>query len=291
MNHIDLENQPVPQVGVGIRLRAAREAAGITIPELAARLHVLARIVEDIESEHFERLGARVYVRGHLRSYAREVGLPWREIEPLAADPVSCPPELVCMAPTPRWKAQLELLGHRSVYLILTIAIVAPIVWLASHRQLPDLAAPVSLSANAVADSGAVPASIDAQTTAVQRPQLAPASLALRLPSAPATEAWTESEADFQPASGGEWRFVFSEDSWFELYAPDGRRVEHRLVKAGEALDFSAALVGRVALGNASAVRVSHGEESIDLAAFLSGNVARFEITAGGEPVPRFGDG
>lgn len=284
----------VGSTGLGRQLRQAREAAGLSVAELAARMHVLARIVEDIENDCFQCLGADIYIRGHLRSYAREVGLPWSEIETRCPSaPRVAGSELTCLAPRPRWQARLEALAHRSVYLVLTAAIVVPIVWLAGSRQLPVAGEPLALI-ESQARPGSVPVSAVVQPPETERaPQLAPASLAPRLPVA-ATEGAQEPAG--APASAGSqenpaWHFLFDDESWFELYDPAGRRVVHELVQAGSELEFPAERVGRVALGNASGVRVLRNGERLDLVPFQQGNVARFAVSSQGDPVPRSGDG
>ena len=55
--------------GCGERLRAAREAAGLSVDDVALRLHMPARVVRSLESEDWSRLGAPVFVRGQVRSY------------------------------------------------------------------------------------------------------------------------------------------------------------------------------------------------------------------------------
>ena len=61
-------------VGIGARLRAARERRGLTVLQAAEKLHVDARVLEGLEVGNFEPLGAAVYVRGHLRRYAELIG-------------------------------------------------------------------------------------------------------------------------------------------------------------------------------------------------------------------------
>ena len=61
--------------GCGQRLKQAREAAGMSIDDVAARLHMPARIVSSLEAEDWSRLGAPVFVRGQVRSYSRLMGL------------------------------------------------------------------------------------------------------------------------------------------------------------------------------------------------------------------------
>src|SRR5262249_27446007 len=60
--------------GIGARLRAAREAKGLTVLQAAEKLHADTRILEALETEDFAVLGAEVYVRGPLRRYAELLG-------------------------------------------------------------------------------------------------------------------------------------------------------------------------------------------------------------------------
>jgi cytoskeleton protein RodZ len=60
--------------GIGARLRAGREKLGLTVLQVAERIHTDPKIVEAIEAENFEVLGAPVYARGHIRHYADLVG-------------------------------------------------------------------------------------------------------------------------------------------------------------------------------------------------------------------------
>ncbi|MBS0418333.1 MAG: DUF4115 domain-containing protein [Proteobacteria bacterium] len=60
--------------GIGARLRAGREKLGLTVLQVAERIHTDPKIVESIEAESYEALGAPVYARGHIRHYADLVG-------------------------------------------------------------------------------------------------------------------------------------------------------------------------------------------------------------------------
>lgn len=60
--------------GIGARLRAGREKLGLTVLQVAERIHTDPKIVDAIEAENFEVLGAPVYARGHIRHYADLVG-------------------------------------------------------------------------------------------------------------------------------------------------------------------------------------------------------------------------
>lgn len=60
---------------VGEQLRAAREAAALTVADLAARLRLGARQVEALENGEWDRLPGATFVRGFVASYARQIGL------------------------------------------------------------------------------------------------------------------------------------------------------------------------------------------------------------------------
>jgi cytoskeleton protein RodZ len=66
--------------GPDVRLREAREALGISVDEVAYDLHLDRDVVMALESADYEPLGAAVFVRGYLRSYARLLELPEEEI-------------------------------------------------------------------------------------------------------------------------------------------------------------------------------------------------------------------
>lgn len=63
-----------------VYLRDAREARGLSLDEVAHDLHLSREVVLALEEGDHERLGAPVFVRGHLRSYAKLLGLPENEV-------------------------------------------------------------------------------------------------------------------------------------------------------------------------------------------------------------------
>ncbi len=76
-----------PAVAAGRRLSAAREAAGLTVADVTARINLGESIIVALESGDFEAVGAPVFVRGHLKSYARLLKLPESEIASACAEP------------------------------------------------------------------------------------------------------------------------------------------------------------------------------------------------------------
>lgn len=66
--------------GPGERLRAARLAGGFDLAKIASELHLTSAVVSALEADDYAEIGARVFVRGYLRNYARIVGMPVESI-------------------------------------------------------------------------------------------------------------------------------------------------------------------------------------------------------------------
>ena len=67
----------------GKTLREAREAAGLTVAQLADKTHMPPSRIEQLEAEDFSRIPAAIYGRGFVRLYCEAVGLDPR---PLSAE-------------------------------------------------------------------------------------------------------------------------------------------------------------------------------------------------------------
>lgn len=79
----DTGDEPQGELNItrsGDKLRLAREAAGLSLVDVASRTRVTLRHLEAIEKTDFEALPGRTYVTGFARAYARAVGLPEAEI-------------------------------------------------------------------------------------------------------------------------------------------------------------------------------------------------------------------
>lgn len=62
-------------MGLGERFRAAREERGLTLSEVGEQLRIRSVYLAAIEEENWKAIGAPVYIRGFLRTYARFLGL------------------------------------------------------------------------------------------------------------------------------------------------------------------------------------------------------------------------
>jgi len=67
-------------LGVGERLRNARQARGLAFEDVEAATRIRRRYLEALEGEAFDQLPGQTYVKGVLNSYVSYLGLPADEI-------------------------------------------------------------------------------------------------------------------------------------------------------------------------------------------------------------------
>ena len=269
--------------GCGTRLRQAREAAGLTLEDVGQRLRMPVQVVKSLEQEQWQKLGAPVFVRGQLRSYARLLGVDVSELlEQAQVGPV-VPPTLVSHTHTPRARRIAENLGRRALYVGITAVLAVP-VWLATRGHF-DGAAP---SPN-TASLDVIPAAVPVTPAGPGSAAAAPAEVAAAPVTKPTATPYVASLAPVPraaPAAAANLDMQFSGDSWVDIAGPDGGSVEKALIKAGETRSFTPGQVARVTLGNASAVQVQQNGAIVDLTPYQRANVARFQVSSEGSVVP-----
>lgn len=265
--------------GIGERLRQARIRVGLTPSEVASRLKMPTSVIEALEREDWARLGAPVFIRGQLRSYARLLDLPADAMVESVSMPAAEPVVLVPQTYTPRMQRVAEQTRLRLVYVVLTAAIAVP-VWLATRSHLDGAVGTVSLDTD----------------TSLALPQEGASSIATKPDAgiAPAGQA-TPLVASMTPpipqraAAAGDLSVSFSGESWVRVSAPDGTVIEQALVQPGQQRVFKPGQIGKAVLGNAQAVTMQYRGRAMDLTPYIRANVVRFTVSSDGslQPVDR----
>ena len=272
------QTHPDPQAadryaqGCGSVLRVARERAGLTLQEVGGQLKMPVRVLQALEDENWEMLGAPVFVRGQLRSYARLLKV---DLDPYMAtvqlQPVR-PADLVSRSHTPRYQRVMESVARRAVYVVITAAIAVP-VWVATQSHLGEG------SSQATASLDVVP---DPATAANGQAKPAVRASGTATPAAP----YVASLTPMPRSNGNALTLRMTGDSWVQINGPDGASLEKGLLRAGQERSFRNGEVGRVVLGNAAAVEVQHAGSTVDMTPYKRANVARFAVSSDGSLAP-----
>lgn len=269
--------------GPGHRLEAEREARGLERAAVAEALGVAIGVVEALESDDFERLGAPVYVRGYLRKYASYLGLSGDELV-TAYEAVAAPhdPDVHAHATAtlPRRANARWLAPVTAGILVVVLVLVGLWVWRRVREGVSPARRPPAAAVSAeMALTGAVPSST---TRAAKAPVAASSPHA----TAPASSPAAGSPAQVAGVGALRLALEINQPSWVEVYTAENKRLYYDLAPAGQTLSFSAAKGPlKVFLGNAAGVTVLvDGRDFSIPAGARSGNTARFEVTRASPP-------
>jgi transcriptional regulator with XRE-family HTH domain len=154
---------------LGDEFRVAREARGLSLSDVAEHLHIRSTYLQAIEEEDWPAIGAPVYIRGFIRTYARFLGVdPEHAIEAFNSTVPSAPP-------TKQWNGAGTVSGTASgskPSLLLSLAGVVAILLVTyvgySYYQLRASATPKpTVAAIPIADATASPFPTQAAAAAI----------------------------------------------------------------------------------------------------------------------------
>lgn len=216
----------------GERLRAAREAKGLSLEDIAAQTRIPRRHLESLEIGDWERLPAPTYTTGFAKSYASAVGLDRTEIyEQLRGEmggfrPATTTSEVFEPADPARTMPKWLVFGAIAAVLLLVLVM----TWLNERSiQEPDAAASEDAAPSAAAPVPAAPA-----------------------PTAPATA----------PTAQGPVVITANEQVWIQV--KDGATtLKAGLLEAGQSFEVPATATAPVlTTGKPEALRISVGTAS-----------------------------
>jgi cytoskeleton protein RodZ len=257
---------------IGLRFRHARERMRWSLESAAQQLKLPVAVLDAIEREDWARLGAPIFVRSYLGSYARLLGLP-----PGIAD------EVVRGTPTPQLGEIGSLAASRKpdrrIGGLAAVAIVVLVLLgfaAAFYFGMPG-------QATSTGSLDATPAIAAAAAADRPAPRVAAQAAVATAPGAIDPNIGSPDASSAQP---GELHLEFRGDSWVEVLGPDGLTVERGLAAAGTERRFAAGQVGQFTLGDASVVGLRVGGVLQDLSGVGAAKVARFTVSSDGSIHP-----
>lgn len=263
-------------VSIGHILRDAREAQGMTLEDAAARLRLMHRQIEAMESGDFQGLGQPVFARGFVRNYARLLGLA---PEALLARMEGAPAEVAAVShaepPMPRsWLTSPWLLLLLLGLVVVVAAPVALYLWLNSEGE-DDAGVRVQSAAKIQREPVAVPPPV--ARLAEQVPAVQPPPVEASVPEVTGAVP-EEAGAPATPVTNGVLHIEFGEESWVEIKDASGRMLVRQLNQPGSSIDVKGQPPFDVVIGNAAQARMTYNGRPIDLKPFIAVTVARFTL-------------
>jgi cytoskeleton protein RodZ len=257
------------QIGLGQQLRAQRLAKQQSIDDVATQLKLPRAIVEAMESDDHGQLGAAVFARGRLGSYARLLGIPVSVVEAQFAQVLVAPPALVSSTSRAHGERGLQRFSRQASYGVLAATVAFLAIWLPIHNQSHRSVAPL--------------AALDGTTIGLRKASAATHSGA----NATAVKTREESPAATGPASAAAaLQLRFSGDSWVDIVGLDGKVIEHGTIDAGSVRNYRTTAIASVEIGNPGAVLVLRNGQPLDLRSFQDTNATRFTLSSDGKPAP-----
>ena len=270
--------------GTSQDLRAAREARGWNLRQVAERLHITEAQVKGLEEGDYTALPGAAFARGFLKNYARLLDL---NPEPLlktydASNEGSGlhPSENVL----PSNEGPLLDYSRRMLFfsVLIVIAIIVAAWWFWSQQQAQSL--PTTKASPTVEKQPAASAPMVTVAPSVSPAALAPSAVtqipavALSQSAAPVTA--TQSVA---VAMNHGLAFQFSADCWVQVKDAFGKTLLAVLGRRGDVLRVDSGIPPyHVLVGKASAVAISYNDKPVPLPANALG-VARLQV--GSAPV------
>ncbi|SFN23125.1 cytoskeleton protein RodZ [Formivibrio citricus] len=284
--------EPAP-LSSGAMLRAAREAKGLSVAEVAEKLKLSQRQIMALEADDFASLPGNTFIRGFVRNYARCLDLdPQLLLEQLAQ---TLPQERVQIAMPPvseatAYEKGMEVGRTGSSWLVWVFVVlgvlagVGGVFWYLQKPAAPEVA--VS-DATRFQERGSIESPVQSSAIPVASPvvPLQAASVpAADIPAPPALPASAPVEdkntAAVTEATAGELIRVQTTESssWVQVVDADGRVLIEQLVAPRGERSATGRPPLRIKIGNAPKTQLYYRGQRVDLEPHTRADVATLEL-------------
>ena len=243
---------------LGQALKDARKSAGITIDQLSSKTNIRASLLSEFENNIFINSGGDTYVRGHLRSIARVLGVSSEDLlvqfdneHAQEARPIH--DQLVANNATFALPEKSKITNKQLITFSL-VAIISIFVISFTVNNFKQTASNPKPKATATVTSSPTP-SASASSTEVAKPN--------------SYSSGTGVSVKLEAVNGSSWLFV-SDKNGVTLYS--GRASQ------GQIFDFSSTEVVNLRIGNAGAVKLTVNGKEVPS---LGGNGEVVDVTYG----------
>lgn len=263
-------------------IERAREAAKLSQADLAQRLRLDTKYIRHLELDNFEQLPGPTFIKGYLRSVAKELNLPAEplldayrrasktEREPTLADFESRPPPQV---------SSNNFIVKAGSYALAITSVLLLVFWWQSNEDATPNDGQATLSAEDTHTNTPLPYEFSQVVHDDDPYYLSPLAetetqLALQDDPNSATPAQDGAQAD---ADGFEIKLSTSAESWVEIYDADGKQLYFGMASARAPISLNSAKPLDLLIGNTPTVELNINGQIIDLAPLSNDGVAKFK--------------
>lgn len=269
---------------VGERLRAGREAKGMSAADVAAALKLSPRQIEALETGNWAALPGHAFVRGFVRNYARVAQLNTEELLADLDAPAAPPPCLDVPQNATAVMPQVGMAQKRDYAAVLAGLVLVAIAVVAYYVVPPDLWQAKPVEAPLAASAAPAPlfppggqAQIDADAAPNQGTAAPEAASPVAAP-VPAGDASLSEAPASAAAAAAALKLKFAQPSWVEIRDRSGQIIFSQLNPAGSERAVDGQPPFALVVGNAAHVTVSYKGREVELQPRSKDDVARITV-------------
>jgi cytoskeleton protein RodZ len=299
-------------MGPGDRLQAERIKLGLSIEDVATRMHLSIGILEAIEENNFDDITAPIFVKGYLRAYARIVSLNEDEMiqqyldyysdeDPPINSTSNLAPEISSDDARIKWTTFLViigLLGLLAVWWWNQYQVKTDVVSLDTEQtdsmQQPEVTSDKVVSEIEPAPSTVLSAAeeVDVSPMPVDEPEVTDLTVVantqevVNLEQAEQEiievvqqqvevtelEGFAEEISRMAPMGSDQFEILIHADTWVNIKDASGHRLVYELLRAEQKLILTGKAPFEIFLGNGHGVELIYNNETIDISSSIRDN-------------------
>lgn len=292
-------------IGPGTLLRQAREQMGLSIQQIATKLHLKAAVIEDIEGDCLDESISVTFSKGYLKLYAKHVAVDEQKIVAAFDNLNTQQKEPAKLQSFSRRVARQASDDRLMLVTYLIVALVVAMViwwWFQQSSDSPNESNLSDMSANAVAQPAAqAPSDKEQESVETEEPSAdnrLPQNLDAQITEIPAEDSQVTDESTLQTSQLNseqpiesarvinepqgtdkiELIFTFTDDCWINIADSTGEAIAYGVKESGRVMTVSGVPPFEITLGAPQVVQISYAGEMVDMSFLPAGQIAKFNL-------------
>lgn len=261
---------------LGQYLKEARTAAGYSIEEVSQSLRFSVSQLKALEEDRYEDFSSRVYLQGIVKNYGKFLNVDLEQLNQRLKTVL--PADVSPVIALPYTQEKFESSRHYSRWffgvIVLSVLIGGGVFVYKETNLLKvfssktvapvDSSIPVVVNEDSASQSDSIASSTSMPLTVAQ----------------PASEPKTKLSTPLVQSGVQNGKLSVSSDqaAWVEIRDNAGKKLVSQIVTPGSPIEVPASKPLNLKIGKASHVVIKFGEQPIDLAPYIKGEVAKFTL-------------